>query len=411
MRSPWQEQAPLYLAGAAAATTVVSIALSQILLGLAIVALLTARDKWRWPPVVWPILLWIGWTLVSLAASGHASDGMPQVKKFYVWLMLFVVYAALRTLPHIRAVTLAWIAGATLAALWGFGQFVHMYRSTPRFFYYAYVNGNRITGFVDHWMTFSALLMMTLLMAGAMLLYATGRQPSGWLIPWVAPALVVISAAILLAFTRSMWVGTVAGALWLLWWKNKWLVAAVPLLIGIVLLVNPLKVRDRALSSFGAQEGVLNSRAHRAALRRVGWEMIAAHPVVGVGPEQVGPQFMQYYPADLPHPFPVGWYKEHLHNIYVHYAAERGLPALAALLWFLGRALFDFWTTLHRLPRESGARWVLHGAIAVIIAVMISGWTELTLGHSQVLEMFLAVVACGYIAVDVSRSHLEKLSR
>ncbi|MGH9645689.1 MAG: O-antigen ligase family protein [Bryobacteraceae bacterium] len=404
-------KAPLYLAGAAAVASVIKIAPSQILLGLAIASLLIARDKWRWPPLTWPVAAWMGWTLVSLAASGHAQSGLPQVKKFYVWLMLLVVYSAIRTVPQIRAITLAWVAGATLSALWGFGQFVHMYRSTPRFFYYVYVNGNRITGFVDHWMTFSALLMMTLLMAGAMLLYSTDRRLSGRDLSWVTPALAIIAAGILLAFTRSMWLGTVAGALWLLWWKNKWLVAAVPLLIGIVLLANPLNVRERALSAFSAKEGVLDSRAHRAALRRVGWEMIRAHPIVGVGPEQVGPQFMRYYPADLPHPFPIAWYKEHLHNIYIHYAAERGLPALAALLWLLGRALFDFWIALRRLPVQFEARWVLHGAIAVIIAVMISGWTELTLGHSQVLEMFLAVLACGYIAVDSARSHLEKVNR
>jgi O-antigen ligase len=286
-----------------------------------------------------------------------------------------------------------------------------MYRSTPTYFYFAYVNGTRIIGFVDHWMTFSALLMMALLMAGAMLLFSADRRLSGWLIPWVTPALAIIGGGILLAFTRSMWVGTVAGALWLLWWKNKWLVAAVPLLIGIILLVNPLEVRERAFSAISAQTGVLDSRAHRAALRRVGWEMIRAHRIVGVGPEQVGKQFLQYLPADLPHPFPTEWYKEHLHNIYIHYAAERGLPALAILLWLLGRILFDFWSALRRLPAQSEARWVLHGAIAVIIAVMISGWTELTLGHSQVLEMFLAVVACGYIAVDTSRSYLQKVNR
>lgn len=404
MRPAWLERAPLYLAGAAAVASVIKIAPSQILLGLAIASLLIVRDKWRWPPVVWPVLLWMAWTLVSLAASGHSYDGLPQVKKFYVWLMLFVVYSGLRTVPQIRAVTLAWVAGATLSALWGFGQFVQMYRATPRFFYYAYVNGNRITGFVDHWMTFSALLMMALLMAGAMLLYSGDRRLS----VWITAALAIVAAGVLLAFTRSMWVGTIAGALWLLWWKNKWLIAAVPLFIGIILLVNPLEVRDRAFSAFSAKEGVLDSRAHRAALRRVGWEMIRAHPIVGVGPEQVGPQFMQYLPADLPHPFPVAWYKEHLHNIYIHYAAERGLPALAALLWLLGRALFDFWITLRRLPAESEARWVLHGSIAVIIAVMISGWTELTLGHSQVLEMFLAVLACGYIAVDSSGSALKE---
>jgi hypothetical protein len=74
----------------------------------------------------------------------------------------------------------------------------------------------------------------------------------------------------------------------------------------------------------------------------------------------------------------------------------------------LGRALFDFWTTMRRLPAKCEARWVLQGAIAVILAVMVSGWTELTLGHSLVLEMFLAVLACGYIAVDSSRSIPER---
>src|SRR5581483_2708753 len=322
MPDAWRTHAPLYLAGAAAATAEVSIAASQILLGLAVLSLVLARAKWRWPAIGWPVIAWMAWTLVSLAASGHIRAGLPQVRKFYVWLMLFVAYSAVRTLPQIRAVTLAWAAGATLSALWGFGQFVQMYRSTPQFFYFVYTNGIRITGFVDHWMTFSALLMMALLMAGAMVLFSNDRRH----VRWLAPTLAIACAGVLLSFTRSMWLGTVTGALWLLWWKRTWLVLAVPALIAIVLLANPLNVRERALSALSAQQGVLDSRAHRSALRRTGWEMVRAHPIVGVGPEQVGPLFMQYLPADLPHPFPTEWYKEHLHNIYVHYAAERGLP-------------------------------------------------------------------------------------
>ena len=119
MRSPWQEQAPLYLAGAAAVASVIKIAPSQILLGLAIASLLIARDKWRWPPLTWPAAMWMGWTLISLASSVDPHHGLPQVKKFYVWLMLFAVFSALRTIPQIRAITLAWTGGATLSALWG----------------------------------------------------------------------------------------------------------------------------------------------------------------------------------------------------------------------------------------------------------------------------------------------------
>jgi len=386
MPASWREDAPVYLAGAAAATTVVSIAASQILLGVAFIAVLAARDKWRWPPVTWPVVLWMSWTLVSLGASGHAQHGLPQIKKFYVYLMLFVVYSALRSLNEVRILVMCWIAGASLSSLWGFEQFVRKYLTTPIDFRSAY-EGARITGFMSIWMTLSGLLMITLMLIGAMLLFSRDRRWFGVLVA----AGVVISAALVLAFTKSMWAGAASGAIWLLWSKNKWLAAPLPVLAGIVLVVNPYHVLDR-------------NQAHRSALRRVGWEMIKAHPVVGVGPEQVGPQFESYMPPDLPRPIPTEWYYQHLHNIYFHFAAERGLPALAAMLWLLGKALVDFFTTLRRLPDDSEARWILHGAIATIIAVMVSGWGEVNLGDSEVLGMFLAVVACGYVAVATMRS-------
>jgi O-antigen ligase len=112
----------------------------------------------------------------------------------------------------------------------------------------------------------------------------------------------------------------------------------------------------------------------------------------------VGPHFEEYVPADVPRPLPNGYYG-HLHNIYYHYAAERGVPAMLALMWMLGQALVDFIRTLRRLPQKAEQRWVLHGAIAVMIAVLLGGYFEVNLGDSEVLGMFLAVVGCGYVAV------------
>jgi O-antigen ligase len=397
MHSTWREDAPLYLAGAAAATSVVSIAVSEILLGAAVMAVIfdkwAARGKLRWPSVVWPLAAWMAWTLVSLAASGHARGGLPQVKKFYVYLMLFVVYIAFRRLNDVRILVMCWAAGAALSSLWGFGQFIHKFRTIPRFFYYVYVN-DRITGFVDHWMTLSALLMITLMMLGSLLLFSHDRR---WFRFLMAAGL-IIGAAFLLALTKSMWAGAAAGAVWLLWWKNKWLAVPLPVLAAIIFLFNPFHVLDR-------------DQTHRSVLRRVGWEMIKAHPLVGVGPEQVGPQFLEYLPADVPRPIPIEWYYQHLHNIYFHFAAERGLPALVALLLFLGKALLDFFRALRRAPPDSEARWILHGAIAVIIAILVSGWGEVNIGHSQVLEMFLAVIACGYVGAYALNSHVHEAGR
>src|SRR5262249_35598651 len=112
-----------------------------------------------------------------------------------------------------------------------------------------------------------------------------------------------------------------------------------------------------------------------------------------------GPQFEHYIPAGVPRPLPSGYY-QHLHNIYFHYAAERGLPALAALLCFFGCALYSFARAMRHAPPDT--RWILHAAIAVIVAFMVGGYFEVNFGDSEVLGMFLAVMGCGYVAADIT---------
>jgi O-antigen ligase len=136
--------------------------------------------------------------------------------------------------------------------------------------------------------------------------------------------------------------------------------------------------------------------------------MIQAHPWFGVGPEMVLPKLMEYVPWEYRRPvnrlpLPNGWYG-HLHNLYIHYAAERGVPTALALLWLLAMALWDFLRALRRLAAGPGVeKAILHAAVAVIVGIAVGGLFEVNLGHSEVLALFLAVVACGYVAVD----HLE----
>src|SRR5258706_1911858 len=132
MGSRWREEAPLYLSGAAAAATVVSIAAFEILLGLALVSVLcspSTKKYWRWPPITLPFCLWVAGTLASALASGDARAAFPQIKKLYVFALLFVLYAVFRELRQIRILLYGWVLAASLSAAWGLLQFARKYHA------------------------------------------------------------------------------------------------------------------------------------------------------------------------------------------------------------------------------------------------------------------------------------------
>src|SRR5271170_4396286 len=165
---------PFYLAGAAAVTTLISIRVFEILMAAALIALVVTRRRWRLPPVWLPLSLFLLGTLVSLFASGHIREGLPQVRKFYVYLMLFLVTSAVRAVRDVRGIAIGWAIAATLSSVWALKQFFEKYRAAEkahRDFYSSYVDA-RITGFMGHWMTFSAELMMALLIIGAIVFFA-----------------------------------------------------------------------------------------------------------------------------------------------------------------------------------------------------------------------------------------------
>jgi putative inorganic carbon (hco3(-)) transporter len=399
-----RKDAPLYLGGAAAVTTLVSIRAFELLMAVALLALIATRRRWRLPPVWLPLSLFLLGTLVSLAASGHVRQGLPQVRKFYVYLMLFLVTSAFESARQIRWVTLGWTLAAALSSLWALKQFLQKYtaflesehgaagQAHPDFYTF-YVDA-RITGFMGHWMTLGGQLMIALLLIGALVFFATDRRWIGWLIAAALP----IAAALAATWTRSMWLGAFCGGVYLICYWKPWTLLLLPVLIAFVLLANPFSLRERALSAVSPHPGQTDSNAHRAELRRIGWEMIKAHPWLGVGPEQVSRQYRNYIRPDMPSPRATEYYG-HLENDYLQYAAERGVPTALALLWMIGWALFDFVRALGRLPPNAAQRWILHAAVAVTIAVLISGFYSWNLNNSEVLALFFAVLGCGYVAV------------
>lgn len=396
---PITERAPFYLTCGSAIAILFSIAVSQILLALAFAALLLSGQKIRFPPIKLPLLLFVGGTVLSLLLSGHARDGTPQVRKFFVLLILLLVYSTFRTLGEVRTVVLAWSGVATLSAVRSLFQFLQKYQQSREAHqnFYDYYVGERITGFMSHWMTFGGEEMIVLLLLAAYLFFSPDRKwkIAGWLCAGI------LSISLVLGFTRSIFLlGVPAGLLYLLWFWHRWLVAAVPVLALLALLVAPTSVKERVTSIF-QPHGETDSNLHRVITRRTGVEMIRRHPLFGLGPEQVKAQFNDYVPADIPRPLPEGWYG-HLHNIYLQFAAERGIPTALAFFWMIGKILYDLALALRRRASNLEVRFILHGSIAVILAILAEGFFEYNVGDSEVLTMFLVVVGFGYLAREAA---------
>jgi O-antigen ligase len=376
-----------------------SIAASQILLALALAALLLSGGRMRLPRIWLPLGLFLLGTLISLALSPDPAAGLPQVRKIFVFTTLLVVFSTLRDMRIIRWLFLCWAGAGTLTALRGLVQFGHKVQEAHAqgSSFYNYYVAERITGFTSHWMTFGGEEMFALLMTTAFLFFACLARKRAWL--WLLCAF-LMALAMLLGFTRSIWLASAGAGIYLLWFWKRALVVVLPVVLLLIALLAPSSIRERFSSML--KPGKVDSNQHRIVTWRTGLEMIRAHPWFGLGPEEVKLQFDRYVPPDIPRPLPEGWYG-HLHNIYLQYAAERGIPTMLLMLWMLGQILWDCLRRLWRLPPgRSDLKFVLHGAVAVVVATMIAGVFEYNLGDSEVLTMFLVVVGCAYAAMAIN---------
>lgn len=384
---------------ASAATILLSIAASQILLGLALALLLVSGAKLRLPRIWLPLSLFLLGTVISLIFSADPAKGIPQIRKFFVFSILLVVFSTFRQIQNCRRLVLVWGVIGALVASRGLVQFVVKVQEAAAqgIDFYTFYTPDRITGFMSHWMTFAGQEMVVLLLMMSFLFFAPATKRVGM---WVWVVLTaIIAIAELLNETRTVWLALGIAGLYLLWFWKRWTAVLVPAVALLAISIAPGSVHERFMSFFQPKKNV-DSNEFRTVTFRTGIEMIKAHPLLGLGPEGTKYYFQEYVPKDIPRPLPSGWYG-HLHNIYLQYAAERGIPTMLMMMWLLFMVLYDFGRSLRRLPPgRSNERFLLQGGIASVIGIMVSGLFEFNLGDSEVLTVFLVTVAMGYLAVE-----------
>jgi O-antigen ligase len=351
-----------------------SIAAAQILLGLAVLCWFASHvahaERLEAPAFFWPLVVYGAITLVSAGFSLDPRASFTDCKQLVLLLLVPLVYDLARGARATWVMSLILTIGAASAFV-GIVQFgVLNYDNL----------GRRAQGTLSHWMTYSGTLMLVTCAAVARLLYG----PTGRL--WAAFIMPALLVALMVSITRSAWVGVGVGVATLLLLKDFRLVAGLPIAIALVMTLAPGVVTDRMQSMFNLNDPTTRDRV---AMLQAGAAIVRDHPLTGVGPNQIGPVYPAYRVASAVNPT-----NPHLHNVPMQIAAERGLPALAAWLWFVCTAIGG----LFRLLRRARHRAVSAAALGAMAAMLGAGLFEYNFGDSEFLMLLLVMVTLPFAA-------------
>jgi O-antigen ligase len=352
----------------------VSIAVAQILLAAMVVSWLArhAADRTRpsAPSFFLPLAGYAGLTLVASAFSLDPWASFIDSRQLLLFAIVPAVYDIARGQRAVTVIDVLVSVGAVSAAF-GIIQYGVLHYDNL---------GQRPDGWLTHYMTYSGVLMLVLCAAVGRLVF--GSRDRIWP-ALVLPALVV---ALVLTSTRSAWIGASAAVGLLLLLKDFRLMALLPIVLAVLFVVAPASFADRMQAAFDDRDP---ATLDRLAMIEIGGRMIAAHPLTGVGPEMVPDVYEQYRPD-----YAVNATNPHLHNVPMQIAAERGLPALAVWVWFIGATALALW----RLFRKTMDPVLAATGLAVVTAMLAAGLFEYNFGDSEFLMMFLVLVTLPFAA-------------
>ena len=346
----------------------VSIAASAVLLTVTLMLLvgllILKKERPEIPPIFWPLLVYALATMVSVMASLDPITSLQDSKEVLLFLVVPIVYRLARGRTASTLATIIISVGAATAVLgivqYGILNYDHL--------------GQRPQGSMGHYMTFSGLLMLVIGLATARILFNTRDRA------WASLVLPALGVALALTFTRSAWVGACVGVSLLFVLKDLRLLAAAPVIAAVFFILAPVNVTERVYSMFDLQDP---TNRDRLAMARAGTRMVRGHPLTGVGPDMVQEVYVNYRDADA-----VNENNPHLHNVPLQIAAERGLPALGAWIWFVVVSVRE----LIRGFRRPESRTLAAGGLAATGAMLAAGMFEYNFGDSEFLMLFLVLL-------------------
>ena len=359
--------------------TIFGLALSNFFLIVA-AALALPRSRWRWLRLqrsLWvPLALYTLFLCVSVALSVEPQASRPELREIFSLATVPLALLWVRRERDLRRLVDGMIVVASLTAIHGLTQLARGYGEL----------GHRIVGPFSHYMTFSGILLMAdLALIGLLVGGAAGRR---W---WRWVALLLINLALVGTLTRSAWVALLIVLAVLAVLKTpKVLWVSLPVL-AVLLLAAPEAVRQRFVSIFDLHD-VTNY--DRICMVEAGLQMVADRPLFGLGPEAVRHRYPIYRQPTAPQSNVT-----HLHNTYVHLAAERGLASLAALLWLFGASLAVSLRGLRAGEKGARAPDLQLAAFLAVLGFAVAGLFESNWRDTELQRWVLFFISVPYLPV------------
>ena len=353
-----------------------SIFAADILLSLLLVCwvALLVRDRARpsAPAFLLPLLVYGGVTLLSSAFALEPWESFKDDKQLvYLVVVVPMVYDLARG-RRAHSVMDVIVTVAAIGAAFAIVQYGLLHFDSL---------GKRPQGISHHYMTFSGFMMLGICSVLARLVF--GAQDRIW------PALVLpaIVVALFLTLGRGAWVGTSIAVAVIFSLRNFRLMAAIPIVVAVAFALAPDTVTRRMTSVFDLQDP---SNRDRVAMLKTGMAMTQAHPLTGVGPNMIEKVYTQYRA-----PGAVQQTNQHLHNVPMQIAAERGIPALCVFIWFVIRLGRD----LLQMFRSGDNRVLAATGLASLIAMLAAGMFEYNFGDSEFQMLFLVLITLPFAAM------------
>lgn len=369
-RNPW-EIAALAALALALLFSQISVSAVQGFLAIALAAwialLVRGERRFAFPAFFWPLLVFIALSLVSSALSRDPAMSFKDSPKLILFILVPILFTVFVRREEIELMFLAMIGSGLINAAYSIGYAV--FKAYP---------GQRVKGFMGHYMTQAGLLVLFAAVALGFLLFGRGKLRLVW-----GAGLVLASIALILTLTRSGWIGLAVGlCVILLLWKPKALIA-VPVLALLFFFLSPRPVRDRLTSIFSSRE---SSNIARVEYVRAGTRIIGDYPFFGTGPDTVDIVFQNPKYGLNEH----ARQNVHLHSNILQLAAERGIPAVLVWLAFVAAAF----VSLGRLMKKKDALLTpaAAGALAALAAFFTAGFFEYNFGDSEVITLLLFII-------------------